>query len=170
MDRASKPAHVTPAAAAGVDVQVAATGDGIPDAATIRRWVRRTIVEAGETGELEVSVRVVDTAEMQALNRQYRDRNRPTNVLSFPAGPLAGMPDNETGPLGDIVVCAAVVASEAAEQQKPLAEHWAHMLVHGTLHLLGYDHEDDGEAEDMEALEIRILESSGISNPYRSPA
>ncbi len=170
MDRASKPAHVTPAAAASVDVQVAATGDGIPDAATIRRWVRRTIVEAGETGELEVSVRVVDTAEMQALNRQYRDRDRPTNVLSFPAGPLAGMPDNETGPLGDIVVCAAVVASEAAEQQKPLAEHWAHMLVHGTLHLLGYDHEDDGEAEDMEALEIRILESSGISNPYRSPA
>lgn len=159
---------MTTAAHARIDVQVAATGDGIPDIASIRRWVRRAIDAAGAGGEAEVSVRIVDSTEMQALNRQYRDRDRPTNVLSFPAGPIAGLPAGETGPLGDIVVCAAVVASEAAGQGKPLAEHWAHMLVHGTLHLLGYDHEDAGEAEEMEALEARILEMSGISNPYRS--
>ncbi|MDX1517972.1 MAG: rRNA maturation RNase YbeY [Woeseiaceae bacterium] len=160
---------MTTAAHARVDVQVAATGDGIPDTATIRRWVRRALAEAGAAGEPEVSVRVVDKAEMQSLNRQYRDRDRPTNVLSFPAGPLAGLPAGEAGPLGDIVVCAAVVADEATEQHKPLAEHWAHMLVHGTLHLLGYDHEGTDEAEEMESLEARILELSGISNPYRSP-
>ncbi len=169
MGRASKPLPVTPTTQASVDVQVAATGDGIPDVATIRRWVRQAIGGAGASGRLEVSVRVVDTAEMQALNRQYRDRDRPTNVLSFPAGLLAGLPDSEAGPLGDIVVCAAVVADEAAEQGKPLAEHWAHMLVHGTLHLLGYDHEGDDEARKMESLEARVLEMSGISNPYRSP-
>ena len=169
MGRPSNPAPMTPATQASVDVQVAATGDGIPDVATIRRWVRQAIDGAGASGRLEVSVRVVDTAEMQALNRQYRDRDRPTNVLSFPAGSVAGLPDGENGPLGDIVVCAPVVADEAAEQGKPPAEHWAHMLVHGTLHLLGYDHEDDGEALDMEALEARILGISGISNPYRSP-
>lgn len=160
---------MTIATNASVDVQLATSGDDIPDVATIRAWVRRAIEGAGVSGNLEVSVRVVDEAEMQALNRRYRDRDRPTNVLSFPAGPVAGLPDGAAGPLGDIVVCAAVVTDEAAEQGKPAGEHWAHMVVHGTLHLLGYDHEQDDEAREMEALEVRVLELSGISDPYRSP-
>lgn len=152
-----------------VDVQFAVSGDDTPDAATIRDWICRAIDGAGVSRDLEVSVRIVDHDEMQALNRRYRDRNRATNVLSFPAGRVAGLPDGEPGPLGDVVVCAGVVSEEAAAQQKPVAEHWAHMIVHGTLHLLGYDHEDDDEARDMEALEASILGSSGIPDPYRSP-
>lgn len=152
-----------------VDVQLAASGDDIPDAATIRKWIRLAVDSAGVSGDFEVSVRIVDHDEMEALNRRYRDRDRPTNVLSFPAGRLAGLPVDEPGPLGDIVVCAGVVSDEAAKQQKPVAEHWAHMLVHGTLHLLGYDHEAADEAREMEALEARILGSSGIKDPYRSP-
>ena len=152
-----------------VDVQVAVSGDDIPDAATIRDWILRAIDGAGVSGELEVSVRVVDADEMQALNRRYRDSDRPTNVLSFPAGRVAGLPDGAPGPLGDIVVCAGVVSDEAAAQQKPVAAHWAHMLVHGSLHLLGYDHEEEDEARDMEALEAHILASAGLPDPYRSP-
>lgn len=167
--RARLPGPVTSAANASVDIQLAASGDDIPDVATVREWVRQALDFAGVSGVLEVSVRVVDTDEMQVLNRRYRDRDRPTNVLSFPAGAVAGLPDGESGPLGDIVVCAAVVSREAAEQRKPVAEHWAHMLVHGTLHLLGYDHEQDGEAREMEALEVQILGAYGIPDPYGSP-
>ena len=160
---------MTTAAHARVDVQVAATGDGIPDVATIRRWIRRAIDGAGNTSDVEVSVRVVDRAEMQVLNRRFRNKDRPTNVLSFPAGPIVGLPEGAAGQLGDVVVCAAVVADEAEGQGKPLAEHWAHMLVHGTLHLMGYDHEHADDARVMESLEAKILEMSGISDPYRSP-
>lgn len=157
------------ASGASVDVQLAASAADIPDVETIRQWVRHAIAGAGVTGELEVSVRVVDRDEMQMLNRRYRDREGTTNVLSFPAGPVAGLPDGENGPLGDIVVCAPVVSEEATQQRKPLSAHWAHLLVHGTLHLLGHDHEHDDEAREMEALEVRILALSGIPDPYRSP-
>lgn len=154
---------------ASVDVQLAATGGDVPDVATVREWVQQALDGAGVSGDLEVSVRVVDEDEMQSLNRRYRERDRPTNVLSFPAGPIAGLPEGESGPLGDVVVCAAVVSAEAAAQQKPVADHWAHLLVHGTLHLLGYDHEHEDDAREMEALEVQILGLSGISDPYRSP-
>lgn len=114
----------------------------------------------------EVSVRLVDTGEIQALNRDYRDMDKVTNVLSFPAGEIAGLPDDTARALGDIVVCAAVVSEEAARQGKITAHHWAHLLVHGTLHLLGYDHETDPEAFEMERLETSILVSNGLADPY----
>jgi probable rRNA maturation factor len=116
----------------------------------------------------EVSVRVVDVEEMQTLNREYRDKDEPTNVLSFPAGEITGLPDDEGGVLGDVVICAAIVRAEAVEQKKALADHWRHMLVHGTLHLLGYDHMTDAEAAEMEGLEVRILTSLGVADPYNA--
>jgi probable rRNA maturation factor len=111
----------------------------------------------------EVSVRLVGVEEMCALNARFRDRNSPTNVLSFPAE----LPPGVTHPLlGDIVVCAPVVAREAAEQHKAPPAHWAHMLVHGTLHLLGFDHVVPAEAEAMEARETAILASLDFPCPY----
>jgi probable rRNA maturation factor len=114
----------------------------------------------------EVSIRIVDAEEGQALNRQYRGRDYATNVLSFEAD----LPPGVNLPLiGDLVICAPVVAREAAEQGKKANDHWAHLTIHGTLHLLGYDHIEDGEAEEMEALETRILKGLGIADPYLAP-
>ncbi len=152
-----------------VDVQLACDDPDTPDVESIRTWVVSAIaaVDATASGRVEVSVRVVDVEEMQTLNREYRARDMPTNVLSFPAGEIAGLPDGEAAVLGDVVICAAVVRDEAVEQGKALAEHWGHMLVHGTLHLLGYDHMTDAEATEMEGLEVRILTSCGVADPYR---
>jgi probable rRNA maturation factor len=151
---------------AQVDVQLTADDGSVPTADDIATWVNRAVDAAGSTGDMEVSVRVVSTAEMQQLNSEFRDQDKPTNVLSFPAGDLAGLPDDAARPLGDIVVCAAVVADEAEQQGKAQRDHWAHMIVHGTLHLLGFDHENDSDAAEMEGLEIRILGGHGIANPY----
>ena len=145
-----------------IEVQIAGEMPGVPDADWLARWVQAAMVDS----EGAVTVRVVDAAEIQALNRDYRDADKPTNVLSFPAGPIEGLPPEESVPLGDIIICADVVSAEADEQSKALEDHWAHMLVHGTLHLLGYDHMTDAEAADMEQLEIRILEAGGVRNPY----
>ena len=147
-----------------IDIQIADEAAGVPDAEWIAGWVEAAL--SGRRGA--VTVRVVGAAEIQALNRDYRDADKPTNVLSFPAGPIDGLPPEETRPLGDIVVCADVVSAEAEEQDKALEDHWAHMLVHGTLHLLGYDHMTESEAGDMERLEIRLLEAGGVGNPYVS--
>lgn len=114
----------------------------------------------------ELSVRLVDKEEMRALNRDYRNKDKPTNVLSFPAGAMRGLPAEAGRVLGDIVICAPLVGDEAARQGKALGDHWAHMLVHGTLHLLGYDHDSDTEAVEMEALETQILTSNGLKDPY----
>ncbi len=149
-----------------VDVQSACDDDTIPEAATIDAWVMRAVEAADAVSDVEVSVRIVGTDEIQALNLDYRDKDKPTNVLSFPAGPIAGLPDDAPVLLGDIVVCASVVAGEAAEQDKAVGDHWAHMLVHGTLHLMGFDHETDAEAAEMEALETRILAANGLPDPY----
>lgn len=111
-------------------------------------------------------MRVVDSEEMRALNRDYREQDQVTNVLSFPAEPVCGLPGEAPQVLGDIVVCAERVAEEATRQGKSLADHWAHLLVHGTLHLLGYDHQFDAEAAEMEDLEARILAKYGVSDPY----
>ena len=149
-----------------VEVQRADLDVFAPDDDFIRAWVSRAFDAAGESPHAEVSVRVVDAEEMRVLNRDYRNKDKPTNVLSFPAGPVAGLPDAEPAPIGDIVVCAGVVSAEAAEQSKPLPDHFAHMLVHATLHLLGFDHIEDEEAAAMEALEIRALAAHGIPDPY----
>lgn len=151
-----------------VDVQNVCDDDTAPDKSTIASWVARAIEASGTTGVSEVSVRVVDAEEIHALNKQYRGKDKPTNVLSFPAGQVAGLPADIPVVLGDIVICAGVVRDEAAEQRKSLEDHWAHMLVHGTLHLLGFDHERDSEAVKMEALETTILSDYGLADPYRA--
>lgn len=146
-----------------VDLQLAFEGDDLPDPDSIQRWIGAALRDERE--QAEVSVRLVDQEESRELNRRYRGKDNPTNVLSFPADlpPELGLPL-----LGDLVICAPVVKREAREQNKSEEAHWAHMLVHGTLHLLGYDHINDTEAEVMESLETRILTHLGYPPPYES--
>jgi len=113
-----------------------------------------------------MSVRLVNREEIRLLNRDYRQLDSATNVLSFPAGEISGLPTEVAQSLGDVVVCASVVSDEAAEQGKSVDAHWAHMLVHGTLHLLGYDHQTAADAAEMESLEARILKANGLTDPY----
>jgi len=154
--------------AVAVEVQVACDDGTIPAEDTIRRWVEAAVDGAGGSvdGTVNLAVRVVDTDEIRALNRRYREQDAVTNVLSFPTGEIDGLPDAAPRALGDIVICAAVVADEAAEQGKCLEHHWGHMLVHGTLHLMGFDHETEVEAAAMESLEIAILAAGNVTNPY----
>jgi probable rRNA maturation factor len=119
----------------------------------------------GRAARGELGVRVVGAAESRRLNARYRGKDKPTNVLSFPPAPL---PVRESRPLGDLVICAQVVRSEAQEQRKPLKAHWAHLVVHGALHLIGYDHEREAEARRMERREIAVLRRLGFANPYRA--
>lgn len=138
----------------------------IPSRAELRRWGEAVLTDQG-LARAALSVRVVDAAEGAALNRDYRGRDYPTNVLSFPFDPPPGLPAAASGGfLGDLVLCAPVIEREAAEQGKPLAAHWAHLLVHGLLHLLGHDHLDAGEALRMEARERAILAGLGLPDPY----
>jgi probable rRNA maturation factor len=144
-----------------IAVQLATVERGVPAQPELLHWVRATLAAEGTDGE--VSIRVVDAPESRALNRSYRARNQPTNVLSFPCELAA-----EVQPrlLGDLVVCAPLVAAEAAAQGKSVRAHWAHLIVHGTLHLLGYDHERAAEARRMEARERSILGGLGFPDPY----
>ena len=152
-----------------VDVQNACDDDTAPEVPIVESWVVRTVAAAGAGHEFEVSVRIVDSAEIHALNSKYRSKDKPTNVLSFPAGKVAGLPADIPVLLGDIVVCASIVCDEAKAQGKAVEDHWAHMLVHGTLHLLGFDHETDSEAAAMETLETCILSDHGVADPYGAP-
>ena len=152
-----------------VDVQNACDDDTAPEVPIVESWVVRTVAAAGAGHEFEVSVRIVDSAEIHALNSKYRSKDKPTNVLSFPAGKVAGLPADIPVLLGDIVVCASIVCDEAKAQGKAVEDHWAHMLVHGTLHLFGFDHETDSEAAAMETLETRILSDHGVADPYGAP-
>ncbi|WP_101925895.1 MULTISPECIES: rRNA maturation RNase YbeY [Luteimonas] len=139
---------------------------GVPAAASFRRWA--AVALDGRIRDADLAIRLVGEDEGRALNRHYRGKDYATNVLSFPAELPEGLPPGIHLPLlGDLVICAPVVAREAAEQAKPLTAHYAHLTVHGVLHLLGWDHEDDKEAEAMEQLEREILASLGITDPYR---
>ena len=145
-----------------VDFQNVFEGPGVPAEALFQAWA-----QAAWQGEhpSEVTIRIVGALESQTLNHEYRGKDKPTNVLSFPFEAPAGI----TVPLaGDLVICAPVVEHEAAEQHKAPVAHWAHMVVHGMLHLQGYDHIEDGDAEVMEALEIRLLAQLGFGNPYEA--
>ena len=134
----------------------------LPTDQELNTWVNAAL--GSYQKPFELTIRIVDSVESQALNLQYRHKDKPTNVLSFPFEVPEGV---ELNLLGDLVVCAQVVAQEAKEQKKTNAAHWAHMIIHGCLHLLGYDHISDTEAEEMESLEINILAKLGVSNPYQ---
>ena len=145
-----------------VDLQIATENiEGLPTEEQIVQWATAAVQPEGD--EVEMTVRIVDEAESHELNLTYRGKDRPTNVLSFPFE----CPDEVELPLlGDLVICRQVVEREAAEQEKPLMAHWAHMIVHGSLHLLGYDHIEDDEAEEMESLETQIMQGLGFDDPY----
>lgn len=146
-----------------VDFQLACAGQA-PGVEQFQQWAESALSEVEE--DCELSIRLVDEDESGQLNSEYRGKSGPTNVLSFPfEAPVELQPRL----LGDLVICCPVVEREAAEQNKAVNDHWAHMVIHGCLHLLGYDHIDDDDAEQMEALEIHILQSLNISNPYQSP-
>ena len=136
-----------------------------PGRAEILRWAAAALGRRA-TGR-ELGVRVVGLAESRRLNARYRGKDKPTNVLSFPAAPLPPVLDAPQ-PLGDLVICAQVVRTEAIAQGKPLRAHWAHLIVHGALHLIGYDHEHEPDARRMERREVVVLRALGFVNPYRS--
>ncbi len=147
---------------AQVAVQYAVARRGVPAPVSFRRWAQAALARRRRPAALVV--RVVGGAEMARLNRRYRGKSGATNVLSFPfAAPLPQARDT----LGDVVICAPCVRREAREQGKPVRAHWAHLTVHGVLHLLGYDHNGEGEARVMEGLEAKILGALGYPDPYR---
>jgi len=177
--------HRPSAAAIDVTVQIATNRKGVPHARSLAEWARIASTHAsakaqsGAAGDL--TIRVVGAAESRRLNREWRSKDKPTNVLSFPgrdSGPparrLSGATAHSLQPaasvLGDLAICAPVVAREAREQRKSPQAHWAHMVIHGVLHLLGYDHENDRDARRMEALERRVLAQLGYPDPYEASA
>lgn len=148
---------------AQLDLQIASDAQDLPPEHLIQAWLDVVLNEV-KLEQGEITVRLVDEVESRELNHQYRGKDYATNVLSFPFEAPPGM---ELDLLGDLVICAGVVSREAAEQHKPLLHHWAHMCIHGALHLLGYDHIEDIDAEEMESLEIRILAKLSIDDPYQ---
>jgi len=151
-----------------VSVGYAVPRAGLPAAVSFRKWVAAAL--DGRIRDADLAIRIVATKEGRALNRHYRGKDYATNVLSFPAEIAEGvkMPKGVKMPLlGDLVLCAPVIAREAREQKKPLMAHYAHLTVHGALHLLGWDHDDDTDADCMEQLEREILAGIGIEDPYR---
>ncbi|QIC16930.1 rRNA maturation RNase YbeY [Providencia vermicola] len=133
----------------------------LPSEFLFQRWLEAVLPKF--QAQSEVTIRIVDEEESHHLNLTYRGKDKPTNVLSFP---FESPPEVELPLLGDLIICRQVVEQEAIEQQKSAEEHWAHMVVHGCLHLLGYDHIEDDEAEEMESLETEILAELGYADPY----
>lgn len=135
----------------------------------LKKIIETTLRHVGYKEDCEIGVACVDLAESQQLNLQYREKDKPTNVLSFPSDiPEEVLPMLDALPLGDLVICIPVVLQEALEQKKTAQNHFAHLLVHGVLHLLGYDHEtSDEDAEEMEGIEVEILAKLNIENPYQ---
>ena len=145
-----------------LDLQLATEASALPSEAQLRQWCELALRQ--RTAPSELTIRIVDEAEGRELNRTWRGKDYATNVLSFPAEVPEGLLDIPL--LGDLVICAQVVAREATEQGKSADAHWAHLTIHGCLHLLGYDHIEDAEAEEMEALERQLLAELGYPDPY----
>ncbi len=155
-----------------VELQVASRVDSIPMKAEVQSWLEQAFqVGSRDTSrQCEVAVRIVDEEESRKLNKQFRQQDEATNVLAFPAGSpdgITGLPEDEIQALGDLVICGPLVEEEAAEQGKTTASHWGHLLVHGMLHLLGYDHQTSSQAAEMEAMEKQLLADRGVDDPYR---
>ena len=145
-----------------IDIQKACASEDSPDEDSIKRWVSAAIRD--ERDECELSIRIVDEQESADFNQRYRGKSGATNVLSFPFDAVTPEP---LPILGDLVICAPVLVREAAEQQKTITAHWAHIVIHGVLHLLGYDHIEDQDAEQMESLETEIMLILDFPPPYR---
>jgi len=145
-----------------LEVQRASEQVSLPDMVDFERWVK--VALEGVDRPVELVIRIVDAAEGLELNRRYRGKDRPTNVLSFTFEAPPGVDSNH---LGDLVICAPVVVREAQEQGKPVGDHWAHLVIHGVLHLRGYDHQTEHEAQLMESQEKTMLQTLGIEDPYR---
>lgn len=143
-----------------IDIQYATGSKDVPDRRKINKWARLALTGIKDAAVL--TIRIVDAQEAAVLNKTWRGTNKATNVLSFPAGDNPLMPEL----MGDVVICAPVIAREAAEQEKMPHAHWAHMIIHGILHLAGYDHTGKRDAKKMESLEIEKLESINFPNPY----
>ncbi len=141
------------------------TRDAVPSPRLLRRWASAALGQRGAGRGLALST--VGAARMRTLNRRFRGKDKPTNVLAFPAPASPVALTGDPLPLGDVVICPAVLRREAREQGKPERAHWAHLVVHGTLHLAGYDHEVEAEARRMERREIAVLRALGFPNPYR---
>lgn len=147
-----------------LDLQIASeSAAGLPQESDFQHWLEAVLPQFQPVSE--VTIRIVDEAESHELNMTYRGKDKPTNVLSFP---FEAPPGIELPLLGDLIICRQVVEQEASEQQKALLAHWAHMVIHGSLHLLGYDHIEDEEAEEMESLETEIMLALGYPDPYIS--
>jgi len=152
-----------------VDLQIAADESAVPDGADWERWVGAALSAGGRVASGIVTVRLVTEDESAALNASYRDQPGATNVLAF-SGPGEAMSDvTVETELGDLVICLPVACREADEQDKPPVAHLAHLVVHGTLHLIGYDHQQEADAERMENIEIQVLGGLGFADPYRAP-
>lgn len=148
-----------------LDLQLAcASSEGLPSEEQFHHWLAAAVTPFQAVSE--VTIRLVDEAESHELNHTWRGKDKPTNVLSFPFEAPPGIEDFPL--LGDLIICRQVVEQEAKEQNKVLEAHWAHMVIHGSLHLLGYDHIQDEEAEEMEALETEIMLALGYTDPYIS--
>ena len=145
-----------------IDLQNACEANELPSIELFQQWVDAALTAVTEQ-EFELTIRLVNIDESQQLNKQYRQKDKPTNVLSFPFEVPAGI---ELNLLGDLVICAQIVEQEAKAQNKALFEHWTHMVIHGCLHLLGYDHIKDDDAKKMEVLEVKLLASLGFKDPY----
>lgn len=145
-----------------LDMQIATESSDYPSEQQFQRWVDTVLTDPGQ--DSEIVIRLVDAAEMAGLNQQFRRKSGPTNILSFPFEAPEGV---ELDLLGDLVICVPLIAQEARQQHKLPEHHWAHITIHGILHLLGYDHIVEADAEEMETLEIKFLNILNIANPYQ---
>lgn len=147
-----------------IDLQIACEETQLPSKEQFQLWVDTALAEVNTTNkDFELTIRLVDIEESQQLNLQYRGKDRPTNVLSFPFEVPEGI---ELNLLGDLIICIDVMKKEVNDQNKVLFDHWAHLVVHGCLHLVGFDHISDSDALEMETIEVSVLKKLNISNPY----
>ena len=161
-----QPASMSPDLTVGVSIseELGMADEDVPEPSMLQAWAAASYLKKSPA---VASILVASAKEIQQLNKQYRDKDKATNVLSFPMDLPIRLPDEpEINLLGDVALCAAVIKKEAALQDKPEHAHWAHMVVHGMLHLQGYDHVKDDDAEAMEKLETSILNQLGFDNPY----